>query len=191
MVIDSSKFLAEKGKLPSRILLGRHKNWVHFTQLIFCRPSFVRRVLCSIIPSYINKAHLLSQHPHYRHAERRVRLFSRDNQETIILKPTLNLLYTQFKTHWYNWTRLAWRVRATREWIIFSDDYRVARPRLPRKGPSICRDNNQPGIPQHCLGDPGSCEMLSRAHSDNQFQTDIKCGTLWTWPPLASPSQWR
>ena len=108
MVIDSSKFLAEKGKLPSRILLGRHKNWVHFIQLIFCRSSFVGRVLCSIIPSYISKAHLLSQHPHYRHAERRVRLFSRDNQETIILKPTLNLLYTQFKTQWYNWPSEQW-----------------------------------------------------------------------------------
>ena len=195
MVIDSSKFLAEKGKLPSRILLGSHKNWVHFIQLILFRPSFVGRVLCSIILSYINTAHLLSQHPHYRHAERRVRLFRRDNQETIILKLTLSLLYIQFKAHWYNWTSERWPgwpggcVQHVNE-LYFQMITALPGPGCQEKAhPSVGTTTSRAFL--NIVSVTRGAVLLSRAHSDNQFQTDIKCGTLWLWPPLASPSQWR
>ena len=174
MVIDSSKFLAEKGKLPSRILLGRHKNWVHFIQLILFRPSFVGRVLCSIILSYINTAHLLSQHPHYRHAERRVRLFRRDNQETIILKLTLSWVSIQFKAHWYNWTSERWPgwpggcVQHVNE-LYFQIITALPGPGA-KKRPIHLSDNNRAGIPGHCLGDPGSCAALQNSLETISFR---------------------
>ena len=57
MVIDSSKFLAEKGKLPSRILLGRHKNWVHFIQLTLFLPRFMGA--CSALLSWVTSTKLI------------------------------------------------------------------------------------------------------------------------------------
>ena len=185
-----------KGKLPSRILLERHKNWVHFIQPIFCRPSFAGRVLQSIILSYINKAHLLSQHPHYRHAEITGR--APHTRETcqgwdgLIKKPLISIQLNGFTFIVFNSTLIQpdhWaltRVRATREWIIFSDYYSVTRSRCQEKAhPSV---GQQPARHSWTLSRwPGELCCSPELTRDNQFQTDIKCGTLWG-SDLPSPS---
>ena len=78
------------------------------------------------------------------------------------------------------------RVRATREWIIFSDYYSVTRSRCQEKAhPSV---GQQPARHSWTLSRwPGELCCSPELTRDNQFQTDIKCGTLWG-SDLPSPS---
>ena len=168
-----------KGKLPSRILLERHKNWVHFIQPIFCRPSSVGRVLQSIILSYINKDHLLSQHPHYRHAEITGR--APHTRETcqgwdgLIKKPLISIQLNGFTfivltPHWYNRTIEHWPgcVQHVNE-LYFQIITALPGPGA-KKRPIHLSDNNRLGIPGHCLGDPGSCAALQNSLETISFR---------------------